>query len=662
LNLEKSVFIRLLLPGILAGVSRQLPYAKSTVYLVFFLAAFLRLVLIPHPGFLADIAYWKWWTRDSADHGLVHTITSTGINYPPLYLVVMKVTGHVYSLFADAHNEAAYFDKSNLLFLFLIKLPYIAADLIIGYIIYSSLRNQFKFKTLSLSFLNLPLNLDLPLVAAGLWLFNPGVIYDSALWGQTDSLGVIPILLAFIVALADRPLLAGALAGVAFFLKAQSIPLIILLYAYLLLRYGLPKTIRSAAAAFTTGLVVTSPFYLSHTMDRIISTILSSIGYFPWASLYAFNLWWLVIKGVNFQYPDQTLLWGIASFRTVGFTLFWITFAVLVVALWQAMRRQPSGLPDRRSLFSTATLLTLAAFLLPTEIHERYLLPFFAFAPLAIFSLLENYLPTSANHQGVSPTFNHVGRLTDEVPPAIWVLRNKPLAISLLSYAVISISWFLNLHFVMIKNYPENEQPGLSLITPHLQNLSLLLSAANLFFFGGLLFIFLRPFISRKLAVMFLALPLVIFAGLAVVPKLSTVASMVRLTTLKPVFAIQGWGNLGVNKSVGGNNLSTDFYYSWNGLGTHALSHIDYNVNGRYSRLETEVGVDTEAGDPASVEFQIYGDGKQLVRSGVMKKWEPPKFLSANITGIKTLTLVVTDGGDGPNNDHADWINPILYK
>lgn len=33
----------------------------------------------------------------------------------------------------------------------------------------------------------------------------------------------------------------------------------------------------------------------------------------------------------------------------------------------------------------------------------------------------------------------------------------------------------------------------------------------------------------------------------------------------------------------------------------------------------------------------------------------PAKFVNVDLTGAKTLRLVVTDAGNGINNDHADW-------
>jgi len=599
--------------------------------LVAALALFLRLILIPHPGFLADIAYWKWWTKDSAQNGLVHTITQTGINYPPLYLTIMKATGHIYGLFANLNNDIQYWDKGNLLFLFLIKLPFILADLSVGYLIFWLLRRFYQRNLSHLGHLS-----NLPLLGAAFWLLNPGVIYNSALWGQTDSLGVVPILLAYLFAVSGRPIFAGALTGIAFFLKAQSIPLILFLYLYLYLKNGLLTTVKSGAAAVTAGLIVTSPFFLTHTMDRIISTIFTSVGYFPYASLYAFNLWWLVIRGASFQFPDQTLVGNLLSYRTIGFTLFWSAFGFLAFVLWQTALKKNAQELTERFLLSTP-LVILSMFLLPTEIHERYLLPFFAFALLPL-------------------AFDAISA------------RVKNIKLYLFSYAVLSLIWLLNLHFVMIKNYPENEQPILSLISPSMPVLGVVFSAVSvtlyLVFFG----VFLKRCLPTNLKSRILAIGLLILLPLGLLslqaaPVIKAKSqSKVLLSEIKPTFVRQGWGELSKDKSVAGGNLSTWYFFSWKGLGTHANSQIDFNLDGHYRRLETNVGVDTGGGEAASVEFLILGDDKVIAKSGILKKWQYQKSLVADLTGVKKLSLVVTDAGDGINGDHADWLYPTLYK
>jgi alpha-glucosidase len=55
------------------------------------------------------------------------------------------------------------------------------------------------------------------------------------------------------------------------------------------------------------------------------------------------------------------------------------------------------------------------------------------------------------------------------------------------------------------------------------------------------------------------------------------------------------------------------------------------------------------------VAFEVIGDGAVLARTGVLTRADPAQPIDVDVTGVETLTLRVTDGGDGINYDHGDW-------
>jgi alpha-galactosidase len=117
-----------------------------------------------------------------------------------------------------------------------------------------------------------------------------------------------------------------------------------------------------------------------------------------------------------------------------------------------------------------------------------------------------------------------------------------------------------------------------------------------------------------------------------------------------------GWGKPMQNKSVEGNPISIGGRKFERGLGTHARSVMWIQMDGWTSHFTAFVGVDDEVGKaPASVEFMIFGKGEVLWRSGVMKAGDPAKEVNVLTRGVKKLGLIITDGGDGINHDHADW-------
>ncbi|MEV6564424.1 NPCBM/NEW2 domain-containing protein [Streptomyces kronopolitis] len=121
-----------------------------------------------------------------------------------------------------------------------------------------------------------------------------------------------------------------------------------------------------------------------------------------------------------------------------------------------------------------------------------------------------------------------------------------------------------------------------------------------------------------------------------------------------------GWGPVGQNRSVDGRPLTIAGAGFAEGLGAHAPSEIVYQLGGTCSRLGVDVGVDDEVGANGSVVFQIYRDGTEVADSGLMTVGQPARHLTADLTGGGVLRLVVTDGGNGNNSDHADWGSPLI--
>ena len=78
----------------------------------------------------------------------------------------------------------------------------------------------------------------------------------------------------------------------------------------------------------------------------------------------------------------------------------------------------------------------------------------------------------------------------------------------------------------------------------------------------------------------------------------------VRLTTFKPVEAKLGYGSLFVDKNHQGNELSIAGEPMKFGFWAHGPSILQFKLDGKYTRLETKVGLDTGSGR-GTVVFQV---------------------------------------------------------
>ncbi len=163
--------------------------------------------------------------------------------------------------------------------------------------------------------------------------------------------------------------------------------------------------------------------------------------------------------------------------------------------------------------------------------------------------------------------------------------------------------------------------------------------------------------------------------------------SVIRLTERNYLRGTCGWGSIGVNQNINGGKLSINGIQYDNGLAVHANSVVLFDVPADAVRFTARVGIDntgTDQGSKSSVEFMVF-DGDPTMREETTDRWsggnvtlkiDPCKqaacsgFISRNtaqtrqveadVTGVRKLYLVVTNGGDGLSYDHADWAAPVL--
>ena len=122
-----------------------------------------------------------------------------------------------------------------------------------------------------------------------------------------------------------------------------------------------------------------------------------------------------------------------------------------------------------------------------------------------------------------------------------------------------------------------------------------------------------------------------------------------------------GYGKATKDKAVSGQPLQIGGEKFEHGLGVHAVSFARLVLNGKAQKFHAMVGVnELGGGTQGSVEFIVWGDGKELYRSGVVKGGEKAKAVDVSLAGVKKLKLEVTDGGNGPDCDHADWADAVI--
>ncbi len=135
------------------------------------------------------------------------------------------------------------------------------------------------------------------------------------------------------------------------------------------------------------------------------------------------------------------------------------------------------------------------------------------------------------------------------------------------------------------------------------------------------------------------------------------------LSDRTPTMSTNGYGPMEKDRSNGENGAGDGRVMSIRGvqfskgLGVHAASEIRYALSGRCTTFAATVGIDDEVGPNGSVAFQVWTDGTMLYDSGRLTATSAAKDVNVGISGRNELRLVVTNGGDNIDYDHANWAN-----
>ncbi len=363
-------------------------------WLLFGAALLIRLLLLPRPEPIDfDLAYFFFpWMRYSASHSLVELYQAGEplVDYPPLFLLQLVGLSKLYAHFVPSLEITP-------LQYALIKLPSVAADLATGVLIYLAVEG-IERRTVGAG---RPRPYGLPLLAAGLWLLNPAVIYVSSIWGQFDSLQTLGMMAALLAAARKRWGWSGIFLGLALLTKTQALTIVPLL-ALLAWWSGWRARLRwggAAAAVLAAGLL---PIWLGGAGESLFTIYVKAVGRYPAMSMNAYNPWFIAhIRSrelLGYWVEDSTALLGPLTIRHVGMALT-IGYALLVLFILYRRWRPAAELarsedrPERSAAaiqqigtFFAAGLLIFGFFILATEMHERYILP--ALAPLAVAAAL----------------------------------------------------------------------------------------------------------------------------------------------------------------------------------------------------------------------------------------------------------------------------------
>jgi hypothetical protein len=136
----------------------------------------------------------------------------------------------------------------------------------------------------------------------------------------------------------------------------------------------------------------------------------------------------------------------------------------------------------------------------------------------------------------------------------------------------------------------------------------------------------------------------------------------VFLSDLDPLRITHGWRQPEMNRNFNSGGLIIGGHHFAKGIGMPTNSEIEFELNGVYEVFSATVGIDDEYKNAeGAVEFTALGDGKELWRSGELKKADGPRQLKVDVRNVRRLMLRVKRAGEG-GRIHADFADAKLVK
>jgi len=265
-------------------------------------------------------------------------------------------------MFADGFP---YPHESNSAYRFMLRLPALVSDLLMGLLIFSCARRYISHRH--------------AMFVLAAFVFNGAIIFDSAYYGQVDAVHSLLALTAFVLVDHKRPAWGWAVMGLALMTKPQTYVLGPLLLLITWRRFGFKKVIFSGCIGALSCIMVALPFILHGSFHELLTYMLNIAEVHPLVGCNADNLWWWVTHGKAIMIPDSETVsilgqLGITlSYRTTGLLLLFLLLGPIWYQTWKH--------PFSPGIYVGAALSVLAFFVVSTQMHENYLylaLPFLA--------------------------------------------------------------------------------------------------------------------------------------------------------------------------------------------------------------------------------------------------------------------------------------------
>jgi len=324
---------------------------KRVLLLLTGLLALKAFALSLFSGFSVDLGTYEAWALKITAVGPARTYQQGYfLDYPPGYLYALWAAGALASALGIDGGQALKV---------IIQMPPLIGDFALALAVYLFVRRL--------------LGLRSAWIALALVALNPALLFDSVVWGQTDSPLTLTLFLSVAMMLEAEFEVGWGLAALAVLIKPQAFSLMPMLGLWTLLRLEPRKWWRSILAFAAIVVIGAAPFQIGHPLSWLPDLYVSGAAYYRETSVNAFNLMALI---GGLRESDAQTVFGISYFA-IGMTALVPFYAFVAWLLWRA--------PDQRNLLFCSFLAMFGFFMLAPRMHERYFYAAVVFAlPLAL--------------------------------------------------------------------------------------------------------------------------------------------------------------------------------------------------------------------------------------------------------------------------------------
>lgn len=369
------------------NTGRMKKLIPKTITGVLIAGILLQLVVMPfsYHGDMTNFDGWGIYILDRGassvyDHDFSSQLLSDA-NYPPLMLWTCALVSGMIRILRGAvwqmnvwipvfPSQLVTVFAGEMPYIYLFKILVILANAGIAFFIYKMLRRREVQKDRT------------PLLAAGLFLFNPAVLYGTTVWGQIDLVPIFFLFASVYVLFYKKQVLGSSILIITALLFKQTTIIFLPVYCVAIIKYfGMRPLVKSLILMSASVWLIYAPF-----VSRWLHLFSPFVTYLTKVQLasdnehttkFAWNLW-MFVHGVKPVSDVQPHFWGV-TFQVAGYVC---VFAIFVFVVFHYKKISSKNLMTglEYTLFA-CFLIAFASFLFLTRLHERHLLhalPFFA--------------------------------------------------------------------------------------------------------------------------------------------------------------------------------------------------------------------------------------------------------------------------------------------